>query len=118
MAKTVVDSLREDPSRVNRLPVWAQDLVWTLCQEIESRDKLQEAKAPDGSNTWVVTYGIGGPDRPLGKSPVIGFQAPHVCDIHAQVRPDGSVEVSAIGGYLAILPTSGNTVVLQRSKAH
>lgn len=126
MAKTIVESLHDDPSKVNKLPVWAQDLVWKLTREIQEKDKLLAARDkelaadPDGSNTFVVTYGISGqPDRPLGKSPLLGFRLrddARSYEFRVQLVSDGGLVVDAIGGGLSIEPNVSNSVTVRHKR--
>lgn len=118
MPRKIVEALREDPSRVNRLPVWAQDLVWSLCGEIESMDKALQPVSADGSDTFEITYGIGKPDQPLGASPLIGFYPAGVKDrgFHVRLGRDGKLTVDALGGGLAIEPQVSNSIRVEHRK--
>ena len=74
-SKTHVEVMEEAAAKVDKLPIWAQDYIYTLQRQAEQAEKRAEeaTKGPDDSNVFRV-WGLREDDQPIGKNTEIRFQ--------------------------------------------
>lgn len=94
---------------VSRLPKWAQRRLEAAEREVEHWKRLAH-EGPEDTDTFINTYDIGTPGRPLEKGASIRFKVGGRGRgfIEAKLR-DGYVEIYADGS-IAVQPQSSNVV--------
>lgn len=110
------------PDQFAKLPRYAQREIDQLKRALRDltaeRDELrrQVAADPEGSNTFVDTYGVR-PDQPLGECPLIRFDTAHGPLTARLGRSEkGHLQVSSSNGGLTVSPVASNVVEIQVAK--
>ena len=88
-SKTHVEVMEEAAAKVDKLPIWAQDYIYTLQRQAEQAEKRAEeaTKGPDDSNVFRV-WGLREDDQPIGKNTEIRFQMTDTYRDSISVRQD------------------------------